>query len=195
VHRFLEWLPEELRKGPLRTSRANARQLAFPELDSQYKVVSAGERNAGRGLTVQNLHCSELARWPGNPAEILAGLRAAMAPGAELIVESTPDGVGGCFHEEWRKARRNPGWCAHFFHGGWSGAIGADAVDENSLTEEEQELRQRHRLDLEGRLVTGGRFERIFADWHGRSMPKTKKAASGPAANRCLRWQRSRSGC
>ena len=102
VHRFLDGLPEELRDGALRTSRANVRQIVFPEMDSQYRVVSAGERNAGRGLTVQNLHCSELARWPGNPAETLAGLKAAMVPGsergAELILESTPDGVGGCFH-------------------------------------------------------------------------------------------------
>ena len=102
VHRFLDWLPEGLREGPLATSRANVRQIVFPALDSQYRVVSAGDRNAGRGLTVQNLHCSELARWPGDPAETLAGLRASMAPGAELILESTPDGVGGCFHEEWQ---------------------------------------------------------------------------------------------
>ncbi len=80
VHRFMDFLPQELREGPLLTSRANARQLVFPWLDSQYRVVTAGDRNAGRGLTVQNLHCSELARWPGDPAETLAGLRAAMTP-------------------------------------------------------------------------------------------------------------------
>ena len=68
VHRFLDCLPDEVREGPLRTSRANARQIVFPEMDAQYRVVSAGERNAGRGLTVQNLHCSELARWPGDTA-------------------------------------------------------------------------------------------------------------------------------
>ena len=56
VHRFLDYLPDELRTGCLRTSRANVRQIVFPELDSQYRVVSAGERNAGRGMTVQNLH-------------------------------------------------------------------------------------------------------------------------------------------
>ena len=58
VYRFLDGLPEELRAGPLKTSRANVRQIVFPEMDSQYRVVSAGDRNAGRGLTVQNLHCS-----------------------------------------------------------------------------------------------------------------------------------------
>jgi hypothetical protein len=162
VHRFLDWLPEELRKGPLRTSRANVRQLAFPALDSQYKVVSAGDRNAGRGLTVQNLHCSELARWPGNPAEILAGLRAAMAPGAELIVESTPDGVGGCFHEEWRKAGET-GMVRHFFPWWMERRYRADAVDEDSLTEEERELKALHRLDLE----QIGYRRQIRADFRG----------------------------
>jgi hypothetical protein len=148
VHRFVDLLPEELREGPLRTSRANVRQIVFPEIDTQYRVVSAGDRNAGRGLTVQNLHCSELARWPGDPAETLAGLRAAMAPGAELILESTPDGVGGCFHEEWQKAQET-GLVQHFFPWWMERRYRAKAVDEASLTEEERDLRARHRLDLE----------------------------------------------
>jgi hypothetical protein len=147
VHRFLDWLPEELRAGPLRTSRANVRQIVFPEIDAQYRVVSAGERNAGRGLTVQNLHCSELARWPGDPAETLAGLRAALAPGAELILESTPDGVGGCFHEEWQKAGET-GMVRHFFPWWMERRYRADPADAASLTKEERELMGRHRLDL-----------------------------------------------
>jgi hypothetical protein len=148
VYRFLDWLPEELREGPLRTSRANVRQLVFPEMDAQYRVVSAGDRNAGRGLTVQNLHCSELARWPGDPAETLAGLRASLAPGGELIVESTPEGVGGCFHDEWQKAGET-GMVRHFFPWWMEPRYRAKAVDEASLTEEEQDLRARKRLDLE----------------------------------------------
>jgi hypothetical protein len=148
VHRFMDWLPEELREGPLRTSRANVRQLVFPEMDSQYRVVSAGDRNAGRGLTVQNLHCSELARWPGDPAETLAGLQASMTPSAELIVESTPDGVGGCFHEEWLKAGET-GTVRHFFPWWMESHYRAEAADESSLTDEELDLRQRHGLDLQ----------------------------------------------
>ena len=148
VHRFVDWLPGPLREGPLRTSRANVRQIVFPELDSQYRVVSAGDRNAGRGLTVQNLHCSELARWPGDPGETLAGLRAAMAPGAELILESTPDGVGGCFHEEWQKVAET-GMVRHFFPWWLERRYRAEAADAASLTDEERELMVRHRLDLE----------------------------------------------
>src|SRR5580698_8761627 len=148
VHRFLDWLPNELREGPLRTSRVNVRQIAFLEIDSQYRVVSAGDRNAGRGLTVQNLHCSELARWPGDPGEILAGLQAALAPGAEVILESTPDGVGGCFHEEWQKAAET-GMVRHFFPWWMEPRYRAEAVAESSMTDEERELMVRHGLDRE----------------------------------------------
>ena len=38
VHRFVDCLPERLREGPLRTSRANVRQIVFPEMDAQYRV-------------------------------------------------------------------------------------------------------------------------------------------------------------
>ncbi len=148
VHRFVNCLPEELRKGPFKTSRANVRQIAFSMMDSQFLVVSAGDRNAGRGLTVQNLHCSELARWPGDPAETLAGLRAALAPGAEVILESTPDGVGGCFHEEWTKAAET-GMVRHFFPWWLESRYRAEAVDAPSLSEEERDLIARHHLDLE----------------------------------------------
>jgi hypothetical protein len=147
VHRFVGWLPEEMRRGPLRTSHANTRQIVFPEMDSQYKVVTAGDRNAGRGLTVQNLHCSEVARWPGNPAETLGGLRAALAPDAELILESTPDGVGGCFHEEWLKAPET-GMVRHFFPWWKEKSYSAEAVPEASLSPEERKLMRRHKLSL-----------------------------------------------
>lgn len=148
VHRFFDGLPEELREGPLRGSRATVGQLVFPEIDSQYRVVSAGERNAGRGMTVQNIHCSELARWPGNPAETLGGLRAAMAPDGELVLESTPEGVGGCFYEEWLKAEETR-TVRHFFPWWMEVCYRANAVDEGSLTDEEKNLREKHGLDLE----------------------------------------------
>jgi hypothetical protein len=101
VQRFWECLPVELREGPLRRSRANVGQICFPELDSEFRVVSAADENAGRGLTVQYLHCSEVSRWPGDAAATLAGLRAALAPGGEMVMESTPNGAYGCFYEEW----------------------------------------------------------------------------------------------
>jgi hypothetical protein len=52
VQRFWECLPEDMREGPLRRSIANAGQMCFPELDSEFRVVSAGDANAGRGEPV-----------------------------------------------------------------------------------------------------------------------------------------------
>jgi hypothetical protein len=72
VHRFYERLPEGVREGALRCSRVNAGQIVFPEMDSEYRVVSAGEENAGRGWTVQNLHCSEVAHWPRDGSAVVA---------------------------------------------------------------------------------------------------------------------------
>ena len=67
-------------------------------------LILAADRNAGRGMTFQNLHCSEVSRWKGDAAETLAGLRAGLAPDGELVLESTPNGAGGCFYEEWQRA-------------------------------------------------------------------------------------------
>ena len=148
VHRFVDWLPEELKEGALKGAKASARQIVFPEIDAQLMVVSAGERNAGRGLTVQNLHCSEMARWPGDAGETLAGIRAALAPGGEEILESTPMGVGGCFYEEWQRAEET-GAVRHFFPWWMEKRYVAGAVAEESLSEEEICLRARVGLTLE----------------------------------------------
>jgi hypothetical protein len=114
VHRFLAYLPGRLRAGALRTSRSNVRQLVFPLLDSEYRVETAADPQAGRGLTIRNLHCSEVAGWPRDPAATLASLRAAVPPDGEIVLESTPYGAGGCFYDEWQRAPLT-GYVAHFF--------------------------------------------------------------------------------
>jgi hypothetical protein len=148
VHRFLESLPEWLREGALRTSKASARQIVFPSLDSEYRVESAGDANAGRGLTIHNLHCSEVARWTGGATETLQGLLAALPPHGELVLESTPNGAEGCFWEEWNNAETS-GMVRHFFPWWWEDAYKADAAAEDSLTEEERSLIEWHGLSME----------------------------------------------
>ena len=147
VHRFLDWIPDQLRDGVLKTGKSNVRQIVFPQIDSQYRVVSAADKNAGRGMTVQNLHCSELARWGADAGEILAGLRAAMPAGAEMVLESTPQGVGGCFYDEWKTAPQT-GMVRHFFPWWMETRYRAPAVGETSLTDEERELVARRGLNL-----------------------------------------------
>jgi hypothetical protein len=148
VHRFVEHLPVGLRAGTLKTARSNVRQIVFPEIDSEYRVVSAADRNAGRGMTVQNLHCSEVSRWQEAPAEVLAGLRAGLAPEGELVLESTPNGAEGCFYDEWQRAGET-GLVRHFFPWWMEGRYRSLAVEETTLTEDELDLMRRFGLDLE----------------------------------------------
>ena len=89
---------------------------------------------------MHRLHVSELSRWQGDAAETLAGLRAALAPGGELVMESTPNGAFGCFYQQWTGADRN-GVTRHFFPW-WTepGYLSTRPVDGASLSDEELAL-------------------------------------------------------
>ena len=104
ARRMWECLPQEWKDGPLRLRALNRGQMVFAETGSEFRVGSAADENAGRGLSVQCLHCSEVSRWPGDAKATLAGLRAALAPGGECVLESTPNGAYGAFYEEWSGA-------------------------------------------------------------------------------------------
>ena len=145
VHRLLDNLPEALRQGALVTSRANVRQIVFPMLDSEYRVETAADPNAGRGLTIQNLHCSEVARWPRDVSETLASLRAAVPPDGEIFLESTPTGAGGKFYDEWQRAAQT-GYTRHFYPWWWD-ANYRRKPEIVKFTEEEIELMREHGLD------------------------------------------------
>jgi len=145
VHRFLEHLPEDLRKGALVTSRANVRQIVFPMLDSEYRVETAADPNAGRGLTIHNLHCSEVARWPRDVSETLASLRAAVPPEGEIFLESTANGAGGTFYEEWQRASET-GYQHHFYPWWWDPGY-RRPLHIVEFTEEEMELMKKHGLN------------------------------------------------
>jgi hypothetical protein len=85
-----------------------------------------------------------------------------MTPGAELIIESTPNGMGDCFHEEWLKADET-GTVRHFFPWWMEPRYRADAVEKSSLTDEEEELCSKHGLNLEQIAFR----RRIRADFRG----------------------------
>ena len=147
VRRFWEKLPEGLRKGALMHSRANVRQLVFPLLDSEYRVEVA-DANAGRGMTIHYLHCSEVSRWPCDAAETMASLRAAVAPGGEIVLESTPNGTAGVFYEEWRRAEET-GYTKHFFPWWYEDSYREiwNHGEILELTIEEKELVKQHGLE------------------------------------------------
>jgi hypothetical protein len=156
VQRMWENLPTALRKGPLARSRANVGQMVFPELDSEFRAWSAGDTNAGRGLSIQNLHCSEVSRWPGDAAATLAGLRAALVPEGELVLESTPNGAYGAFYEEWGRGvapvfdeGEANGLVRHFLPWWMEPAYVADSVAPVEMSAEEEALVAAHGLSAE----------------------------------------------
>lgn len=143
AQRFWEYLPEEMRTGVLRRSKANVGQMVFPELDSEFRVLSAADENAGRGLTIHCLHCSEVSRWPGDAAATLAGLRAALVPSGEAVLESTPNGAYGAFYDEWRGAEEK-GMTRHFLPWWMEPAYVSEPVKD--LLEDERSLVEEHGL-------------------------------------------------
>jgi hypothetical protein len=147
VHRFWENLPNSrLHRGALIKSRSNVRQIVFPRLDSEYRVETADD-NAGRGMTIHNLHCSEVSRWARGGEDTLASLRAAVVPEGEIVLESTPNGAAGLFYEEWDKAEER-GYIKHFFPWWYESSYKEDLKKKKlgALTDEEKELVKQHGL-------------------------------------------------
>ena len=170
VHRFQENLPDDLREGVLKTSRANVRQLRWPHLDSEYRVETAADRNAGRGMTIRNLHCSEVAMWSRDGAEALVSLRAAVPPDGQVVLESTPNGAGGAFYQEWNEAA-DTGFVQHFLPWWLEKSYRRELLAPAGITPEEEELKRKHGLDDEQlayrrelRANHRGRFAQEYAE-------------------------------
>jgi hypothetical protein len=109
---------------------------------------------AGQGFTLQHLVCTETARWPGNPEETMANVKEALAAGGTHDIESTPNGMGGYYYEEYKRAEQGGKDCefvAHFHPWFWHDEyrIIDNVLTEEELNEEERRKQQLFNLDLE----------------------------------------------
>ncbi len=89
-----------------KASTDNANELEFKWLGGGYRVGTAKNVSGlGRSLTIQNFHGSEVAFWP-HADQHFAGVMQAIpdADGTEVILESTANGVGGRYYDEWMMA-------------------------------------------------------------------------------------------
>lgn len=75
-----------------------------PGLDSKITVLTSGDPNVGRASTVQMLHLSEVAFWEKGEDSWVSLMSGLPDDGTEVIVESTANGVGNLFHQEWEAA-------------------------------------------------------------------------------------------
>ena len=102
VKRFHDQCPPLLR--PM-VRASNANELSFGRLDGGYRVGTAKAKGVGRSETIQLFHGSEVAFWP-NAGDHATGVLQAVAdaPGTEVILESTANGLGGLFYSLWLDA-------------------------------------------------------------------------------------------
>jgi hypothetical protein len=107
VERYHELAPDFVK--PM-TGASNAKELIFSKLDSGYKVGTAGNKSVGRGTTIQYFHGSEVAYWP-NAAEHAKGILQAVPDedDTEIILESTANGIGNYFYQQWQRAEAGEG--------------------------------------------------------------------------------------
>lgn len=89
------------------TKYAGRNYLQWTETNSSMGVATAGNTAVGRSATIHGVHASEVAFWP-EPELVMLGLRQTIpsTPGTAIILESTANGMGNYFHEQWLKAER-----------------------------------------------------------------------------------------
>jgi hypothetical protein len=148
VNRYHEHCPAFVRPS---TGASNAKELFFDKLDSGYKVGTAGTKGVGRSSTIQLFHGSEVAFWPNAETHAAGVLQAVPdAPGTEVILESTANGVGNFFHQKWRDAENGVGdFIAVFVPWYWQEEYRKAVPEGFALTDEEREYQEAYGLDLE----------------------------------------------
>lgn len=124
------------------TGAANAKELNFAKLDSGYKVGTAGTKGVGRSSTIQLFHGSEVAFWPHADTHAAGVLQAIPdADGTEVILESTANGIGNFYHQQWSAAEAGEGdYIAVFVPWFWQDEYEREPPQDFTRTEEEQEL-------------------------------------------------------
>ena len=148
---------------PLRKA-SNAKELVFenpsnntrvksvaPGLRSRIRVETAVDKNVLRSATIQYLHLSELAFWP-YPEESMASAMQAVPPqpGTAVIIESTANGIGGAYYDEWMRAERGESeFVPLFFPWYEMDEYRMPVPKDFSLTDEEAEQKERYDLDDE----------------------------------------------
>lgn len=101
-----ERMPDDYRPD---TVAANENELAFGGgMNGGYRVGTAKNiTGLGRGMTLQLFHGSEVGFW-AHAQKHAAGIMKAVSlvPGTEMILESTANGVGGLFYDQWILAEK-----------------------------------------------------------------------------------------
>lgn len=122
----------------------NRRQMRFAGLESEYTLGTAGNEKVGRGGTLQLFHGSEVAFWENTDGLVTGVLQSvADAPGTEIILESTANGMGNLFYHMCMDAAKGIGdYILIFIPWYWQKEYYREPPKDFMLTEEEEELKE-----------------------------------------------------
>lgn len=133
-------------------TESNFQTLKFGDLDSGYKVGTAGNETIGRGLTIQLFHGSEVAHWK-HAYEHASGILESVpmqGQGTEIILESTANGVSdNYFYDTWKKAETgiNTDFIPIFVPWFWQDEYRVPVENNFKCTQEEEEIKKIYGLD------------------------------------------------
>lgn len=91
-----------------KTSRNNSEGITFSELYSDISLTTARNPNAGRKMTLHNVHLSEFAFFE-HPRVLMRGIMQSVPDSKEslVVIESTSNGKGGYYYNEVMKAKNH----------------------------------------------------------------------------------------
>lgn len=100
---------------------SSRRHLTLEVQHSNVWVTTSKNPHSGRSRTITNLHCSEVGFWE-SPAETMLSLNQAVPhlPGTMILIESTANGSGNFFEDEWIKASNGQTEYEPFFFPWWN---------------------------------------------------------------------------
>lgn len=145
-----------LHENLLHTRSSTKKELVLDQLDNYVMIGSAEVPESGQGITLHHICCSEVARWPGKPEETLANLKEALVMGGTLDLESTGNGAGGYFFEEFNRAEKGLSDLRAHFHPWWwepnykvELSLKQKQELQDDLDEDERKLKAQFQLSLE----------------------------------------------
>ena len=161
--RYYDLLPEFVKPS---IEKSNAKELKFDQLDSGYKIGTAGNKSIGRGQTIQYFHGSEVAFWQ-NAGELTKGVLQAVpdAPDTEVILESTANGLNNYFHQQWKMAEKGESeFIAIFVPWFWQSEYRKKTPDDFSKSDYEIEIADTYNIDDEQIFWRRRKISELSAD-------------------------------
>ncbi len=143
-------MAEAFAKNLLHTQYSARHELLFDFLDSKVLVDTAENEDAGTGLTVNHMVATEVAYWKRNPEILLMQAKEAIPSNGTIDLESTPNGMGGYFFEEWMRAKDGTGEFRAHFYPWWMQREYqlSPPAEEETITDEERKMAEQFKWTM-----------------------------------------------